>query len=528
MTMKKYPSIFNDTLAPVTPGPSSSNTCGPSRIARVCRQLFGRKPVKLIIEISTKGNLILSFLGMRTDIAFLNGALGRPCTHPRFANALEDAKAEGLEMEYHFREELPGFPTHMAVVSLVDEQGERMTFTGASVGGGAFSIDKVDGCPVLIEGDQEELLLFTDPLTEDGIEVIRREAAKLPGYNTSAWAAGDGFGILEVKTDTPAPVRMTDALLALPGVRFYRTARPELDVVSSAARKPLFQTSQEMIDYGEKAGLPLWRLAVLYEASISGWDEQRVMETARTRWEVIQDSIRGGFRPGNDMNGIVSACAPAVRDAFSGGRLIPLGAVDIGAPIALAIMEYSNCSGIVTCIPTGGSSGVVPGAICGGAAAMGKSDEEMIRALLAAGLMGIFMEPTKYLGALGCQAEIGCAAGMAAAGLVSLAGGTPRQACTAAVMSIQSLMGVVCDKIAGLVQVPCLSRNMTAVAIAATAANAAMAGMEALVPLEETVDSMIRIGAVLRDQGVNRMGACATPAGCRLAREQRARNENQR
>ena len=57
--MKKYPSIFNDTLAPVTPGPSSSNTCGPSRIARVCRQLFGRKPVKLIIEISTEGNLIL-------------------------------------------------------------------------------------------------------------------------------------------------------------------------------------------------------------------------------------------------------------------------------------------------------------------------------------------------------------------------------------------------------------------------------------------------------------------------------------
>ena len=85
-----------------------------------------------------------------------------------------------------------------------------------------------------------------------------------------------------------------------------------------------------------------------------------------------------------------------------------------------------------------------------------------------------------------------------------------------------------CDKIGGLVQVPCLSRNMTAVSIAATCANATMAGVEALVPLEETVASMLKSGGAIRDNGINRMGACWTATGCRLAEEQKKRNKKMR
>ena len=526
--MKKYPSIFNDALAPVTPGPSSSNTCGPSRIARVCRQLFGKQPKKLIVDISTKGNLIISYLGMRTDMAFLNGALGRTCTHERFIHAFEDAKAVGMEMESRFREDLPGFPTHMAILTMVDEDGNQMEFKSASVGGGAFLIEAVNGCPVKIEGDHEELLVFTDLLTDEQITVMKDAAAKLPGFNDASWTRGDGFGILSIKTDTPVAGDLADAIAALPGGQFWRAAGPELDVVTSASRKPPFETTAEMIAYADETGLPLWRLAVEYEKALSGWTEEQVMEMAASRWSVIVDSIRGGFKEGNDMNGIVQACAPQVRDAFGSGKLIPMGMVDIGAPIALSIMEYSNCSGVITCIPTGGSSGVVPGALCGAAKAMGKSEDDVIKALMVCGLMGTFMEPTKYLGALGCQAEIGCAAGMAAAGLVALMDGNARQACCAAVMSIQSLMGLLCDKIGGLVQVPCLSRNMTAVSISATCANATMAGVEALVPLEETIESMLKTGGVIRDKGINRMGACWTATGCRLAEEQKARNKNLR
>lgn len=526
--MKKYPSIFNDALAPVTPGPSSSNTCGPSRIARVCRQLFGEPLRKLTVDVSTKGNLIISYLGMGTDVAFLNGALGRSCTDPRFVHAFEDARAQGIEMESRFLEDLPGVPTHMAVLTLEGLQGTAMQFRSVSVGGGAFLIDAVNGCPLRIEGDQHELLVFTDPLTPEQLRAMTDFASGLPGFNDAQWSCGDGFGILNVKTDAPVAPEKAEALAAMPGGRFWRSCAPELEVVSSRSRKPPFETTGEMMDYAKNTGLPLWQLAVEYEKALSGWSEAQVLETAKARWAVIVDSIRGGFREGNDMNGIVDASAPRVKEAFESGKYIPLGAVDIGAPISLSIMEYSNCSGIITCIPTGGSSGVVPGALCGAAKAMNKTEEDVIRALLVAGLMGTFMEPTKYLGALGCQAEVGCAAGMAAAGLVALMEGTPEQACTAAVMAIQSLMGLLCDKIGGLVQVPCLIRNMTAVSIAATCANAAMAGMASLIPLEETIGSMLRSGESIRDHGINRMGACGTATGCRLAEEQKRRNQAKR
>ena len=526
--MKKYASIFNDALAPVTPGPSSSNTCGPSRIARVCRQLFGKQPKKLTVDISTKGNLIISYLGMRTDMAFLNGTLGRTCTHERFIHAFEDAKEAGIEMESRFREDLPGFPTHMAILTLTDGADETMVFKSASVGGGAFLIEAVNGCPVKIEGDHEELLIFTDLLDDDKLEAMKAEAAKLPGFNDVTWASGDGFGILNVTTDTAVAAEAADALAAMPGGRFWRAAGPELDVVTSASRKPPFETTAEMVEYAEKTGLPLWKIAVQYEMALSGWSEEKVMEMAASRWQTIVESIKGGFKAGNDMNGIVPAVAPRVRDAFGSGNLIPMGMVDVGAPVSLSIMEYSNCSGVITCIPTGGSSGVVPGALCGAAKVMGKSEDDVIKALLVCGLMGTFMEPTKYLGALGCQAEIGCAAGMAAGGLVAMLGGDAKQACCATVMAIQSLMGLLCDKIGGLVQVPCLSRNMTAVAIASTCANATMAGVESLVPLEETIASMLKSGGVIRDNGINRMGACWTATGCRLAEEQKARNKKNR
>ncbi len=317
---------------------------------------------------------------MRTDMAFLNGTLGRDCTHERFTKAFEDAKAEGIEMESRFRDDLPGIPTHMAILTLEDESGDKMEFKSISAGGGAFVIESVNGCPINIEGEHEEFLLFTDILNENEINALTETAKTFPSFNGAGWSAGEGFGILNIKTDTPVSAELADKLASMNGARYWRAAHPELDVVASASRKPLFETTSEMIEYEKKSGLPLWKIAVQYEMSLSGWSEEKVLDYARERWEIIKASIEGGFAPGNDMNGIVSACAPRVRDAFSGGELIPMGMVDVGAPVSLSIMEYSNCSGIITCIPTGGSSGVVPGALLGAAKTMGKTEEDTIRA----------------------------------------------------------------------------------------------------------------------------------------------------
>lgn len=170
-------------------------------------------------------------------------------------------------------------------------------------------------------------------------------------------------------------------------------------------------------------------------------------------------------------------------------------------------MDHSNAHGIIVCMPTGGCSGIIPAAIRNAAAALGRSREEEIRALLTAGLLGVFYYPTHYHGALGCQAEVGVAASMAAGALASFQTQDAAAVETAAVLAMQSLLGQLCDPIGGYVQAPCIIRNMTAVSVAVTCANAALMGMDALVSLDEMCRAVLRTGEKLH--AVNLLGTCA-------------------
>ena len=537
--MKRFPDIFNDALAPVTPGPSSSNTCGPARIGRTVRRLLGEKAVYAKIRMSNAGNYKMSFRGMRTDLAFLTGFLDRDVTDPRFLHAVRDAAAEGLVMETEFTDDLPGFPTALAVITLRGESGRELTARTVSAGGGAFRIEEVEGIPVMITGDCYETLLFLPPAqTEDGRvetqglqdeeEISEKLRKMIPGFLEAVCSSNGSRSLVEIRSSRPVGTGTMEMILRLAGASGSAACAPIYPIVTGAGTEPPFSDSAGFIQYCEKTGLAPWEAALGYESAVSGWTKEAVFSYAVDLWHIAMESVEGGFREGNDMNGIAHAMAPQVKERFHDGTLLPLGAIDTAAPAALSIMEYSNCSGVVICIPTGGSSGVVPGALLGAAKALHADETECVKALLTAGLIGAFMEKTHYLGSYGCQMEIGLAAGMAAGGLVHFLKGTASQTCSAAVMALQSMTGLLCDKIAGLVQVPCLSRNMTASAIAMVCANAAMAGVETLIPLEQKLDSMMVIGKKLIDEGINRMGDMGTPAGKRLAEEQKERDRKLR
>jgi L-serine dehydratase len=124
-------------------------------------------------------------------------------------------------------------------------------------------------------------------------------------------------------------------------------------------------------------------------------------------------------------------------------------------------------------------------------------------------------------GKLGCQAEIGCGAAMAAGALVQMLGGSPKQSCDAASMSLQSLLGLVCDPVAGLVQVPCIARNMNATATAVVSANSILSGFDAVIPLEDMSFALKEVGKIVSPcKGI---GTTTTPTGLTLAREQEKR-----
>jgi L-serine dehydratase len=164
-----------------------------------------------------------------------------------------------------------------------------------------------------------------------------------------------------------------------------------------------------------------------------------------------------------------------------------------------ALMEVKSAMGVIVAAPTAGACGGLPGACIGAASAMGLPPDAAARAMLAAGLIGVFIAARATFAAevAGCQAECGAGSAMAAAGLVTLAQGTAEQAVNAASMALQNVLGLICDPVANRVEVPCLGRNVMAASNALACANMALAGFDAVIPLDEVIESMLRIGKSL-------------------------------
>ena len=249
-----------------------------------------------------------------------------------------------------------------------------------------------------------------------------------------------------------------------------------------------------------------------------------MLDFALGLWSSIQEAIAQGLKGGFDMNGIMEPTAHQLKEDFDRKKYFDLGILDQAMPAALGVMEYSNSSGKIVYLPTGGSSGILPGALHGAKLAFAADDCEMAKALLLAGLIGVCMaEDNNFSGCqYGCQAEVACACAMAAGGLTHFFDGTARQACDSAAMALQSLLGLICDTVAGLVQVPCLTRNITATAVAYACVNAVMAGYQVVIPLTDMAGALREVGTELIKIGMR--GACTSPTGCRLAKEQEARN----
>lgn len=522
---KKIVSIFNDVLSPVTPGPSAGCTGGPYRIGRACRSILGEEVKKFTVEVP-KGSSYEAFLrGMRSDLAFLNGIMGRSLEKddPDFTRAFQKAEELGMEVAFLTRE----FERtdEFARLTLVGgETGTVLTADTLSVGAGMFRILALDGCAVDIQGYDYDTLLFLGPGATVSDERIR---GLCEGINQVAFSQGQGTRLIDVKSYLPQGEETMAALRAIPGVIRVAALAPEHAVILREGVRPAFSTPQEMLDYQERTGKNLWELAVEYERSVSGWSQEQVEARCAYLWSVIEASAENGLREGVDMNGFVPCLAKQLKEGFESEAAIPLGAAGSAANFSHSIMESSNASGVILSLPTGGSSGVVPGAIYGACKSMGKDRKEMERALLVSGLLGVFMNETDYNGTWGCQAEIGCAAGMAAGAMVYLLGGSAKQACDSAALAIECLLGLVCDTVAGLVIYPCFIRNMVCPAISMICANAAFHGMEAVVPLEETVSQMMRLGREF-NKNCKDMGACASCTGRRIQEEQNLRDKKLR
>jgi L-serine dehydratase len=528
---RQSPSIFNDIVGPVMVGPSSSHTCAPSRIGFLARQLLEAPLKKCTVEFARDGAYTEMYRGQRSDMGFVNGLLGRRPEDPRLRSAFQDAKDAGVTVDFVIRDFPPKVP-NLSRLILTDTAGNSITVLSDSTGGGTVNLLEIDGFETNIVGDSYELLIWLQCGSIPAESTTHRIAQFFP-VNEGFYLAHDNHRhLINIKLRTAPDSEALCSLARLPFVTRVRYLEPVLSVLSNRKAKLPFRSAGELLSVAQETGQSLWELAQDYEAARSGWPQQQVWDTMGQVVDTMVSGVQEALKGEIDMAGILSPTAGKIETyCKTNPRAIDMGVLGTAVPWAMATMEYSSAMGVVHCAPTGGSAGVFPGAILGTAQHMGLSREETIKAMLVTSVLGIVMSrDCNYSAELyGCQVEPGAASAMAAGGLVYLMGGTPFQSCQAASCALQNILGNICDPVAGLVQLPCISRNAMATANALVSANMVMGGYDPLIPLDEAAETLFRVGRQLPGElrCTCRGGLCTTPSGQRLAKEQTLR-DNQR
>jgi L-serine dehydratase len=224
-----------------------------------------------------------------------------------------------------------------------------------------------------------------------------------------------------------------------------------------------------------------------------------ILEALRKRREVMRDCIERGKEGGQSMGKLVGHEARLLNEAFQSGKTF-LDPLTIKAEIyALSVMGENSRMGVIVAAPTAGAGGVVPGMLLALEEERGIDPERTVRALVVAGGIGSIIALSANISgaAGGCQNEVGVATAMGAAGVAYMMGGSTRTSIQAAAIALKNTLGLVCDPVGGLVEVPCVKRNALFAVHGLTAAQLALAGVDSVIPMDEIVEAMVRIGRAL-------------------------------
>jgi L-serine dehydratase len=364
------------------------------------------------------------------------------------------------------------------------------TVQAISTGGGMIEVQEIDGAKVCMNGDYHELLIFGNDL--EAIQAI------IPGdldFDFIELHEGDRK-FIEIKSGIGFSEDVIKTLESNTSVDFVRYLKPVLPVLSRKNLEVPFLYCDDMLKYGKANDLTLWELAVLYECARGNVDEATVFEKMKHIVRLMKESIHKGLEGTKYQDRILPVQSLGFKEKMENNALLNGGMLNTIILYVTAMMEMKSSMGIIVAAPTAGSCGALPGTLLGAGEIMKKSEEELIKAMLAAGMIGVFISEHSTFAAEvgGCQAECGAGSSMAAAGLVTLAGGTLEQCVTAASIALQNSLGMICDPIANRVEAPCLGKNIMASSNALSCANIALANYDPVVTFDEVVATMFDVG----------------------------------
>ena len=490
-TPTSYPSIFNDVIGPVMRGPSSSHCAAAVCIGRLARDLMDGQIEEVLVEFDCHGSLATTHESQGSDMGLFGGFLGWDASDERLVGS---ATAIG-EAEIRVRVEISDFDaqhpnTYRLTLKNASEQHEMVAL---STGGGMIEVIEMDGVGLSIAGDTYETLIGLD----SGGDKMLGYLADRVDADESLLLRGQEGEIIEIKGQRSLSEGVVSWVRTWPNVRWVKELSPVLPVLSRRDMEVPFITCGEMLQYNEGRGFELWELALQYESARGNRSGDEVFQRMRDIARIMQQSICEGIRGTEYADRILPCQSGNFRARMEGNRLLDAGMLNRMILYVTAMMEMKSSMGVIVAAPTAGACGALPGACFGAADAMALSLDEVTKAMLAAGMIGVFISAHATFAAeiAGCQAECGAASGLAAAALVTLAEGTTQQAVDGASMALQNTLGMICDPVANRVEVPCLGKNVMAAANALACANMALAGFDPVIPLDEVIDTLFKVGA---------------------------------
>lgn len=258
----------------------------------------------------------------------------------------------------------------------------------------------------------------------------------------------------------------------------------------------MFRSIEELMTQAESSGKKISEIMLEQETESGMRSREQILAAMHDRYFVMDRAVKQGIAGVTSHSGLTGGDARKLYEYIQKGHYLTDKTFLLANCYAVATNEVNAAMGVICATPTAGSSGTLPGVLLALRDTKGYREEEIIQVLFTAGAFGyVIANNASISGAAGgCQAEIGSAAGMAAAAAVELAGGTPRQCGQAMAIALKNLLGLACDPVAGLVEVPCVKRNAGGASIALSAAELALAGVESRIPPDEVIAAMYSIG----------------------------------
>ena len=489
MSAKSPVSIFNDVIGPVMRGPSSSHCAAALRIGRLARDLMEGQLTEVLVEFDRNGSLPTTHDSQGSDMGLFGGLMGWDAADERLPGSPKVLRDLGVQIRI---ETVDATDPHPNTYRLTLRHGQEHHFVRAiSTGGGMMEVVNVDGFTVSMFGDCFETLLW---VRHEGNK-LAQELAKLASADAVLVHEAAGDKLVEVKgsefvsSGTIAKLNGTFAIEAI------RRLSPVLPVLSRKNARVPFTTCADMLLHDQGRNTPLWKLAVEYEMGRGGLSEGEVIAQMVDIVRILRRSIAQGIAGTSYDDRVLGHQCGQFNDLMKAGRLLDGCVLNRIILYVTSLMEVKSSMGVIVAAPTAGACAALPGALIAMAETLGLGEEEMAKAMLASGLIGVFIA-TRWTFAAevgGCQAEGGSAASMAAAALVGMANGTLAQSVAAASMAFQSMLGLICDPIANRVEAPCLGKNVMAASNALACANMALAGYDPVIPLDEVIETAQRV-----------------------------------